>query len=132
MPPPGSLFERALAIDETALEPDHPQLVRTLAALADLHCAHGRYAEAEPLFRRLMALRDQGAVYDQWDKMLANWSRLLRETGREGEAAQLRVTASRMIPNASRMIPDGSPVAPNASRMILNASRVIPTDRGWL
>jgi Tfp pilus assembly protein PilF len=83
------LFERALAINEAALEPGHPQLVRTIASLADLHCRHERYAEAEPLFRRLMKLRDEGATYDQWDKSLANWSRLLRETGREGEADAL-------------------------------------------
>ncbi|HSK81201.1 MAG TPA: tetratricopeptide repeat protein [Thermoanaerobaculia bacterium] len=87
---PRRLFERALAINEAALEPTHPQLVRTLAVLADLHCEHGRYAEAEPLFRRLMKLRDEGAAYDQWDKTLARWSRLLRETGRAGEAAQVR------------------------------------------
>ena len=84
------LFERALAIGEAALEPAHPQLVRTLASLADLHCRQKRYAEAEPLFRRLMKLRDEGATYDQWDKALANWSHLLRETGREGEAARVR------------------------------------------
>ncbi len=84
------LFERALAIEEAALEPAHPQLVRTLASLADLHCEHGRYAEAKPLFRRLMKLRAEGATYDQWDKTLANWSRLLRETGRRKEAAQVR------------------------------------------
>jgi tetratricopeptide (TPR) repeat protein len=82
------LFERALAIDEAALEPTHPELVRTLASLADLHCEHGRYTEAEPLFRRLMKLREEGATYEQWDKTLANWSRLLRETGRAGEAAK--------------------------------------------
>jgi tetratricopeptide (TPR) repeat protein len=84
------LFERALAIEEAALEPAHPQLVRTIASLADLHCEHGRYAEAEPLFRRLMKLREEGATYDQWDRTLANWSHLLRETGRAGEAAQIR------------------------------------------
>jgi hypothetical protein len=68
------------------VEPTHPQLVRTLASLADLHCRHRRYAEAEPLFRRLIKLREEGATYDQWDKTLANWSRLLRETGRAGAA----------------------------------------------
>ena len=89
------LFERALAIDETALEPGHPQLVRTLALLADLHYRHGRYAEAETLFRRLMKLRDEGATYEQWDKTVANWSRLLRETGRDGEAAQAEARAAK-------------------------------------
>jgi tetratricopeptide (TPR) repeat protein len=83
-------LERARAIGEAALEPDHPELVRTLAALADLHCEHQRYAEAEPLFRRLLELRAEGASYDQWDKTLANWKRLLRETGRAKEAATVR------------------------------------------
>jgi PAS domain S-box-containing protein len=83
------LFERALAIQEKTVAPVHPELVRTLAALADLHCEHARYAEAEPLFRRLLKLRDQGAVFDQWNKSLANWARLLRATGREGEAARV-------------------------------------------
>ncbi|HEX3552187.1 MAG TPA: tetratricopeptide repeat protein [Thermoanaerobaculia bacterium] len=78
------LFERALAIEERSLAPDHPQLVRTLAALADLDCEHGRYIVAEPLFRRLLKLKQEGATYDQWDKTLANWDRLLRATGREG------------------------------------------------
>ena len=85
------LLERALAIEEKTLSPGHRQLVRTLAALADLHCEHGRYAEAEPLFRRLMKLRDEGATYDQWDKSLANWARLLRATGRGAEAAAIKV-----------------------------------------
>lgn len=84
------LFERAIAIGEAVLEPSHPEHVRTLAALADLHCKHRRYADAEPLFRRLMKLREEGATYDQWDTSIANWKRLLRETGREGEAAQVR------------------------------------------
>lgn len=84
------LLERALAIDEAALEPGHPELVRTLATLADLHGRNGRYAEAEPLFRRLIELRDEGAPYGQWDETLANWARLLRETGRDEEAAAVR------------------------------------------
>jgi PAS domain S-box-containing protein len=77
-----NLLERAVAITEKSLAPDHPQHIRALASLADLHFAHGRYAEAEPLYRRLIKLRDQGAAYDAWDKVLANWTRLLRVTGR--------------------------------------------------
>jgi tetratricopeptide (TPR) repeat protein len=70
------LFERALAITERALAPDHPQHVRALATLANLHFARGRFADAEPLYRRLLVLRDQGAPYDAWDQVAANWARL--------------------------------------------------------
>jgi tetratricopeptide (TPR) repeat protein len=84
------LLERALAIDERSLAPDHPQLVRALATLADFDCEHQRYAEAEPLFRRLLKLKRGGAPYDQWNQTLANWARLLRATGREAEAAAIK------------------------------------------
>jgi eukaryotic-like serine/threonine-protein kinase len=84
-------LERSLAIDERSLAPDHPQLVRALAALADFHFEHRRYAEAEPLYRRLLTLRDQGASYEGWGQSLANWARLLRATGRGEEAAAIKV-----------------------------------------
>lgn len=99
------LFERALAIDEAALEPAHPELVRTLASLADLHCRHRRYAEAEPLFRRLIKLRNGGATYDLWDRTLANWKRLLRETGREREAEQAEARTGPASPARGEEIP---------------------------
>ncbi|MEO6192627.1 MAG: tetratricopeptide repeat protein [Thermoanaerobaculia bacterium] len=93
--PARQLLERALAIDEKALAPDHRQLVRTLAELADLHVEHGRYAEAEPLFRRLLKLRAAGAKYDEWKPLLANWTRFLRASGREGEAARVEAMTAR-------------------------------------
>lgn len=87
------LIERALAVDEGSLAPDHPQLVQTLAALADLHFEQRRYAEAEPLFLRLLKLRAEGAVYSEWNQSLANWASLLRATGREDESARVTVAA---------------------------------------
>jgi tetratricopeptide (TPR) repeat protein len=88
------LYERALAIDERSLDPGHPKLIRTLAALADLQFKHGRYAEAEPLYRRLVALHGRGAKYEGWGDSLANWSRLLRATGRGDEAARVEARAA--------------------------------------
>ncbi|MFL6235128.1 MAG: tetratricopeptide repeat protein [Thermoanaerobaculia bacterium] len=88
---PRELLERALAIDEKTLQHHHRQLVRTLAELADLHSSHGRYAEAEPLYQRLIELRHEGAPYDQWDLLFANWVRFLRATGRNAEAARVVV-----------------------------------------
>ncbi|MFL6192565.1 MAG: tetratricopeptide repeat protein [Thermoanaerobaculia bacterium] len=88
------LLEQALAIEEKTVAPTHPALVRTLAELADLHCFHGRYAEAEPQFQRLTALRDQGATFDQWDPLFANWVRFLRATGRQAEAARFEARSA--------------------------------------
>lgn len=70
------LLERALAITEKILAPDHPQRVRALATLANFYFAHGRRAESEPLYRRLLVLHAQGAPYDAWDQVLANAARL--------------------------------------------------------
>jgi len=75
-------LERALAIGERIFGPESPQITQTLAALASLHIQHGRYAEAAPLYRRLLALREQGAAYDDWDQVLSDWAYLLRATAR--------------------------------------------------
>ncbi|PYQ66955.1 MAG: hypothetical protein DMF53_02595 [Acidobacteria bacterium] len=88
---PRQLLERALAIEEKTLQPHHRQLVRTLAELADLHSSHGRYAEAEPLYQRLIELRREGAAFNDWDPLFANWVRFLRATGRGEEAARVVV-----------------------------------------
>jgi hypothetical protein len=63
--------------------------VRAIAVLADHHFKHGRHAEAEPLYRRLMALREQGKIDENWDSSLAHWAHLLAATGRAAEAAQV-------------------------------------------
>ncbi len=82
------LFERALEITDRTLAPDQPVALRALASLADHHFAQKRYAEAEPLYRRLVALHKTGDA-DTWDEPLERFTRLLRLTGREGEAAAL-------------------------------------------
>lgn len=86
------LFERALGVFERTVTPDHPLIVRALATLADHHFAHQRYAQAEPLYRRLVELRQAGAVPKTWNESLDRYARLLRMTGREGEAAGVPVT----------------------------------------
>ena len=44
------MYQRALAIDETSLPPDHPDLAIDLNNLAELYHSQGRYSEAEPLY----------------------------------------------------------------------------------
>ncbi|MCA3364778.1 MAG: ATP-binding protein, partial [Roseomonas sp.] len=53
------LFERALAIRETALGPDHPQTVISLNNLALLLQAQGDLTGARPLYDRALAIKEK-------------------------------------------------------------------------
>ncbi len=46
------MIKRSLAIREKVLGHDHPDVARSLNNLADLYQRQGRYADAEPLFKR--------------------------------------------------------------------------------
>ena len=50
------LYKRALAIDEKAVGPDHPDVATSLNNLAALYKEQGRYADAEPLYKRALAI----------------------------------------------------------------------------
>ena len=45
-----------MAIRETVLGPDHPDVATSLNNLAELHRAQGRYGEAQPLYERALAI----------------------------------------------------------------------------
>ena len=51
------LYERALAISEKALGPEHPDVATSLNNLALLYSNQGQYAKAEPLNERALAKR---------------------------------------------------------------------------
>src|SRR5438552_1240834 len=51
--------ERALAIQENTLGPEHPLLATTLNNLALSYKAKGDYAYAAPLFQRSLAIREK-------------------------------------------------------------------------
>jgi len=53
------LFQRALAINEKILGPDHPGIATSLNNLALLYQDQGKYALAEPLFQRAQAIRER-------------------------------------------------------------------------
>jgi tetratricopeptide (TPR) repeat protein len=82
---------RALALDEARLPGDDFRLVSPLNTLAELYRSTGRWAEAEPLYRRVLSI---------WQKLLAlehpdiatianNFAELYRATGRYGKAEPL-------------------------------------------
>jgi tetratricopeptide (TPR) repeat protein len=70
-----------LTICEKALPPDHPYIGITLQNLANLYRAQGRYAEAEPLFQRALAINKQALPPDHPSNAatLENYANLLRE-----------------------------------------------------
>lgn len=86
------LFERAMALIEKGLSPDHPDLAAALNNnLADLYYTTGRHAEAEPLALCAIAITEKALGRDhpniaQWLNNLAN---LYRATGRYAEAEPL-------------------------------------------
>ncbi|CAN0434923.1 unnamed protein product [Ectocarpus sp. 12 AP-2014] len=53
------LYQRALAIDEKALGPYHPDVASDLNNRAGLLRAQGKYEEAEPLYERSQAIREK-------------------------------------------------------------------------
>ena len=53
------LMQRALAIRETILGPEHPEVAERLHDLARLYTDQGRYSDAEPLYQRALAICEQ-------------------------------------------------------------------------
>ncbi len=53
------LYERALAINEKELGPEHPDVVQSLKNLGSVYLAQDRYAEAEPLYQRVLAIQEK-------------------------------------------------------------------------
>ena len=50
-----TVAQQALALAERLNGPDHPTVAVTVNNLALLHVAQGRYADAEPLYKRALA-----------------------------------------------------------------------------
>ena len=53
------LCQRALAIREKVLGPEHPDTAQSLSNLAGLYNSQGLYAKAEPLFQRALVIREK-------------------------------------------------------------------------
>jgi tetratricopeptide (TPR) repeat protein len=83
--------ERALAISEKQLGPDHPQTAGSLNNLAGLYRSMGRYESAEPLHLRALAISEKqlGPDHPQTAGSLNNLAELYRSMGRYESAEPL-------------------------------------------
>ena len=77
--------------DEKALGPDHPDVATALNGLAGLYRLQGRYAEAEPLYKRALAIREKALGPDHPDvaASLNNLAVLYDYQGRYADAEPL-------------------------------------------
>ena len=77
------LYERALAIREKALGPEHPHTAMSLNNLANLLQARGDLAGARPLYERALAIREKalGPEHPHTATSLGNLANLLQARG---------------------------------------------------
>ncbi len=70
-------------------------MAASLNNLALLHKVQGNYAEAEPLYKRALAIWEKalGPEHPDVATSLENYAALLRETGRADEAAEMEARA---------------------------------------
>src|SRR6516225_6057559 len=85
------LAQRALAIQEKALGPNHPSVANLLNNLAFISVNQGRYADAEPLYKRSLAIREKALGPDHLDvaASLGNLAELYKDQGRYADAEPL-------------------------------------------
>jgi tetratricopeptide (TPR) repeat protein len=89
------LYQRALAICEQQLGPDHPDTATSLNNLAGLYQDQGKYEQAEPLFQRALSIKEQqlGPEHPSTANSLNNLAGLYRAQGKYEQAEPLYVRA---------------------------------------
>ncbi len=85
------LYQRALAIREQQLGPDHPDTATSLNNLAELYKSQGKYIEAEPLYQRAIAIDEKalGPEHPGLATDLNNLAGLYWAQGKYAEAVPL-------------------------------------------
>ncbi len=74
---------------------DHPDFATDLNNVAELYRAQGDYAEAEPLYKRSLAIREKalGPEHPNVVTTLEDYAALLRKMGRDDEAEKMEARA---------------------------------------
>ena len=114
-----ALFKRALALAETTLGPDHPEVAMTLIRLALLQIQQKRYGEAEPLYLRALPILEKvlGAGHPSVAKFLNDLAGLRVKQRKYSEAEPLLKRALAIREKALGL--DHADVATSLSRIAL-------------
>ncbi len=85
------LYQRAIAIGEQTLGPEHPTLATWLNNLALLYQRQGKYEQAEPLYQRAIAIGEQtlGPEHPDLATRLNNLANLYSDQGKYEQAEPL-------------------------------------------
>ena len=85
------LYQRALAIREKTLGPEHPHTAMSLNNLAGLYFRLGDFARAEPLYQRALAIKEKilGPEHPDTAASLNNLAMLYQDTGDFAKAEPL-------------------------------------------
>ncbi|MDQ3566421.1 MAG: tetratricopeptide repeat protein, partial [Pseudomonadota bacterium] len=112
-------LEKALAIREKALGPEHPDVAANLNNLAELYRTQGRYEKAEPLYQRSLAIREKalGPEHPDVAQSLNNLAELYRTQGRYDKAEPLYQRALAIREKALR--PEHPDVAQSLNNLAL-------------
>ncbi len=75
--------------------PQDPRLATSLNDLGEVYRLQGKYAEAEPLYKRSLAIYEKalGPEHPNVATSLENYAALLRKTGRSDEATEMEARA---------------------------------------
>jgi CHAT domain-containing protein len=103
------------------LGPDHPDVARSLNNLADLYERQSRYADAEPLYQRALAIRERAVGADHPDTATSanNLAFLYRAEGRVADALPM---VQRLIGGGRAQLRAALPVLFDAQRQQLLGS----------
>ena len=95
----GVAAREALGVYEAEVGPEHPTVAQIVENLGGLDLTQGRYAEAEPLFARALAIKERsfGANSPELIATLQTYALVLRYQDREAEADALDARADAII-----------------------------------
>ena len=79
--------------------PQDPRLATSLNDLGEVYRLQGKYAEAEPLYKRSLAIYEKalGPEHPNVATSLENYAALLRKTGRSDEATEMEARAKAIL-----------------------------------
>jgi tetratricopeptide (TPR) repeat protein len=108
------IYQRALAIRERALGPEHPAVATSLNNLAELYHVQGQYAKAEPLYGRALVIWEKalGPEHPDVAKCLNNLAALYQK---QGQYAKAEPPYGRALAIWEKALARGTPTWPGSS-----------------